>query len=174
MISGRIIGALIGAALAASFASQAQTNVYRWVDKEGNVHFSDGPPPPEIKESTVKRMGGDATADPQLPFATQLAMKKYPATLYVSNDCGEPCASARALLARRGIPFAERNAQTSREAASEVTKLVGGPQVPVLLLGQKTVKGFEEESWNNELDAAGYPRSAIPGQNLPAAPAPSR
>src|SRR3954464_8247403 len=120
MFSGRVVAFVC--VLAASFALQAQTNVYRWVDKDGKVHFSDAPPPPDAKDSTTRRMGR-GPGDPQLPFATQEAMRKNPATLYVSDDCGELCASGRALLARRGIPYSERSVQASGEAAAEVRKL---------------------------------------------------
>jgi glutaredoxin len=174
MIPGRIVTALCATALAASFALQAQTNVYRWVDKDGKVHFSDGPPPPDARDASSKRMGGGEVAAPQLPFATQEAMKRNPATLFVSNDCGELCANGRALLAKRGVPFTERNAQTNPEAAEEVKKLTGALQVPVLLLGEKPVKGYDEALWNTALDGAGYARTALPGQNLPAPPAPTR
>lgn len=171
MISGRIIAFVC--VLAASSALQAQTNVYRWVDKDGKVHFTDAPPPADAKESSSKRMGG-APGDPQLPFATQEAIRKNPATLFVSTGCGDFCAKARGLLARRGVPYTERNAQTNPEAAEQVKTLVGALQVPVLLLGQKPVKGFDEDQWNTALDAAGYARTALPGQNLPNPPAPAR
>ena len=169
MISGRIISMLCAAALI-SAAAHAQTNVYRWVDKDGKVHFSDSPPPADVKESTSKRMGGGIAADPQMPFATQEAMKRNPATLFVSTDCGGLCDSGRALLAKRGIPYSERNAQTDKAAAEEVKQRTGGLQVPVLLLGEKPVKGFDESLWNTALDSAGYARTAIPGQNRPAPP----
>jgi glutaredoxin len=174
MRSGRVVTAVFAVAVAASFALHAQTNVYRWVDRDGKVHFSDAPPPADAKDSSSRRMGGGDGAAPQMPFATQQAMKRNPATLFVSNDCAELCASGRALLARRGVPFTERNAQTSAEAAAEVKKLVGAMQVPVLLLGQNPVKGFDEDLWNAALDGAGYARTALPGQNLPAPSAPAR
>jgi len=174
MISGRIIGTFLAAALAAAFASHAQTTVHRWVDKDGKVHFSDAPPPPEVKESSTQRMGGGDAAAPQLPFATQEAMKRNPATLYVSDDCGELCTSGRTLLAKRGVPYTERNVGASKEAADEVKKLAGAMQVPLLTLGSKAVKGFDEELWTAELDSAGYARTALPGQNVPAPPAPAR
>jgi hypothetical protein len=41
-------------------------------------------------------------------------------------------------------------------------------QVPVLLVGDNTLKGYSEDSWNAALDAAGYPRSRLPGQPAPA------
>ena len=68
------------AALVAAFSvaldAPAQTNVYKWTDSEGKVHFSDTPPPPQVtKNVTEKRMGGGSVESAQLPFATQQAMK---------------------------------------------------------------------------------------------------
>ncbi|HEX5129403.1 MAG TPA: DUF4124 domain-containing protein, partial [Usitatibacter sp.] len=100
------------AALAAS-AALAQSTVYRWVDKDGKVQFTDTPPPASATGVTQKRMGGGGE-DVQLPFATQIAAQRHPVTLYVSNDCGELCSQGRALLAKRGIPYAEKNAQTNK------------------------------------------------------------
>jgi glutaredoxin len=173
MISGRIITTLCAAALAASLATQAQTNVYRWVDKDGKVHFSDTPPPPDAKESSQKRMGsgpGDNAA--QMPYLTQQAMKKNPVTLYTSTNCGDVCQQGRELLAKRGVPFSERNAETNPAYAQEVKDMVGKLQVPVLRVGEKHVKGYSEESWQAALDGAGYARTALPGQKLAPAPEP--
>lgn len=171
MISGRIITLLCAAALAASFASQAQTNVYRWVDKDGKVHFSDTPPPPDAKQSSQKRMGsGAADSAVQMPYATQQAMKKNPVTLYTSTNCGELCEQGRALLAKRGVPYSERNAELNPADGEEVKKLIGKLEVPVLRVGEKHVKGYSEGLWQAALDGAGYARTALPGQKLPPPP----
>jgi len=160
------------AALAVSFAAPAQTNVYRWVDKDGKVHFSDSPPPQDAKESSNRIMGGGQPASPQMPYETQQAMKKNPVVLYSSNDCGDLCAQGRALLGKRGIPFTERNAANATDA-EQVKKLVGALVVPVLMVGEKHLKGYDENSWQAALDRAGYARTALPGQATPApAPAP--
>ena len=158
---------LVLAALAAS-QSQGQTSVYRWVDSDGKVHFSDAPPPASAKDVTQKRMGGGYVEDSQLPYATQDATKKNPVTLYTSRDCGDLCANGRDLLTNRGIPFTEKDGGADPE---EVKKLVGAAQVPVLVVGTKALKGFSEESWQSTLDGAGYPRTKLPGQGGPRPPA---
>ncbi len=153
----------------------AQTNVYRWVDSQGNVHFSDTPPPPESKGVTQKRMGGGVVEENQLPFATQLAMRKSPVTLYTAPACGDPCASGRNLLASRGIPYTERDAQANPADAQALKKLIGALQVPVLLVGETRAKGYDANAWHSVLDAAGYPRTRLPGTVTPRpniAPAP--
>ena len=173
MISGRIITALCAAALAASFASQGQTNVYRWVDKDGKVHFTDTPPPPDVKESTQKRMGGGAALSAtQVPFATQEAARRNPVTLYSSTKCGDLCTQGRELLAKRGVPFTEKLADVDPKDGEAVREMTGKLQVPVLKVGERHMNGFAADSWNSMLDAAGYSRTALPGQTVPPPPQP--
>ena len=143
-------------------AAVAQTNVYRWVDKDGKVHFSDTPPPADAKSSSQKRVGG-GYVDQEYPYATQQAMKRNPVTLYTAPSCGEACTSGRELLSKRGVPFSERDAQANAEAQEALKKLIGGLEVPVLVVGESTLKGYEQGQWQSALDSAGYPRDRPPG-----------
>ncbi len=166
---------LLTAALACAFFAQAQT-VYRWVDKDGKVHFSDTPPPPDAKDASQRRVGGGYTEDTQLPYATQLAARRNPVTIFTGAACGEPCDKGRELLTRRGIPYTERDAQNNPEDQEALKKLIGALDVPLLLVGTSKMKGFEEDTWQASLDSAGYPRTRLPGQaplrqNPPVAPA---
>jgi glutaredoxin len=164
MKSSTIALAALAAALLAASAAQAQTSVYRWVDKDGKVHFSDAPPAEDAKDVKQKQMGGGGE-ESSLPYATQIAMKRNPVTFYSGNACGELCDSARNLLSSRGIPFAERNAESNPADAEALKKLTGGElRVPVLLIGQNTLKGYEESTWQSALDSAGYPRTRLPSQ----------
>jgi glutaredoxin len=145
-------------------AAAAQSNVYRWVDRDGKVHFSDTPPPADAKSSSQKRLGG-GYVDQEYPYAVQMAMKRNPVTLYTAPACKEPCANGRELLSTRGVPFSERDAQSNPQAQEALKKLVGGLQVPVLVIGESTIKGYEQAQWQSALDAAGYPRERLPGQS---------
>jgi glutaredoxin len=158
----RVIIIACGVALLASPAF-AQTSVYKWVDREGKTHFSDTPPPPDATNTVQKNMGG-GYVDAEYPYAVAQAMKRNPVTLYVAPSCGEGCNSARELLSKRGIPFSERDAQTNANAQEALKKLIGGLEVPVLVVGSSTFKGYEEGQWTAALDSAGYPRERIPGQ----------
>jgi glutaredoxin len=168
------LSALAAAALLLPAIALAQTSVYRWVDKDGKVHYSDTPPPEPAKSLTQKRVGGGYAESSQLPYATQIAMQKSPVTLYTGGDCGDPCKSGRELLAKRGIPFTERDAQANSEDSEALKKLVGSLEVPVLAVGTSKVKGYEEGAWNSALDGAGYPRTALPGQVPPRPPVPAK
>jgi glutaredoxin len=165
--------ALAAALLVLPALALAQASVYRWVDKDGKVHYSDTPPVEPQKNLTQKRVGGGYGQSSQLPYATQIAMQKSPVTLYTGADCGDPCKSGRELLSKRGIPYSERDAQGNAEDAEALKKLVGSLEVPVLTVGANKVKGYEEGAWNAALDGAGYPRTALPGQ-VPPRPAPAK
>lgn len=160
---GLAIALLLGCALGAA----AQTSVYRWVDKDGKVHFGDAPPPADAKGVEQKRVG-NAPVDPDLPYQTQVAARRSPVTLFVAAGCGEPCNSARDLLGRRGIPYGVRDPMVNAADAAALTKLAGKLEIPVIVVGATHVKGFEEGQWQSALDAAGYPRALPPGARAPA------
>lgn len=138
----------------------AQADLYRWTDKDGKVHYSDQLPPADIKQvETRKAQGGKPTEAP-LPYSLQQAVKNFPLTLYTS-PCGDACTQAKALLAKRGAPYTEKDA-TDAEIQVELRKITGGAvEVPVLKIGSDALRGYEEGRWNNALDAAGYPRTAL-------------
>ena len=167
MRSSGWIAAAAATALACSLEAGAQSTVYKWTDSQGKVHFSDTPPTEQAKGVTQKRMGGGEVDASQLPYATQLAAKSNPVTLYTAPQCGDPCTSARSLLGERGIPYSERNAQANPADAEEVKRLIGAMQVPVLVIGANHLKGYEEGAWQAALDGAGYPRTRLPGTLAP-------
>jgi len=106
---------------------------YRWVDKNGKVQFTDTPPPPGAKDVRKQRSYAPSTGDSDaVPFAVARAQKDFPVTLYSSPVCKNPCDMARALLNKRGVPFAEISVWD--EASREKLKRVAGEtdEVPVL------------------------------------------
>jgi len=140
-------------------AGLAQAQAYRWIDKDGKVHYGDRPPPAAAGKVQELKLGAP-TADKPLPYAVRQAMGIYPVTLYVSAECGDACREGRDYLKRRGIPFSEKNVATSEEIDA-LRQLQGGGEVavPVLQVGERTLKGFQDAGWGRLLDAAGYPKA---------------
>jgi hypothetical protein len=137
--------------------AQAQT-MYRWVDQDGKVHYGDRPPPPNAASEVQQKKYAAPTADKPMSHALREAAKNFPVTLYVSDDCKAACDEARAYLAKRGVPHAEKRV-SSNEEIDALRKLLGGEEamVPSLQVGQKSSKGFLGPLWGELLDAAGYP-----------------
>lgn len=132
---------------------------YRWVDKSGNVHYSDAPPE-NTTEFQKQRVGVAPLADnADLPYETRRAQQNFPVTLYVIENCGDLCQQARELLSKRGIPFSENNLNT-QEQFDAFRKMSGSAGVPVLAVGKVWLKSFQAEQWQIELDIAGYPKTA--------------
>lgn len=157
-----------------SSAALVQAETYKWVDADGTIHYSDQPPPPSARKSERKQLG-DKPGDVAMPYVLQQAVKNFPVTIFV-YDCGDGCNRARALLAKRGVPHTIKDplAPGMRE---ELRKATGGDEVvPVLQVGRRVLRGFEEGQWNAALDDAGYPKTALvpvtPVQTKPAPAAP--
>lgn len=153
--------------------SAQSASLYRWVDLDGKVHYSEQPPPPSAaRKVEEKTLGTPPADDVQLPYATRLAAKNFPVTLY-NSGCGEPCTKAREHLTQRGVPFNEKDAGTA-EVQAELKKLIGTLEVPVLAVGTVThLKGYNPGAWNAALDEAGYPKSAPYPRPKPKEPAPT-
>lgn len=154
--------ALVLLAMAATLCC-AQSTVYRWTDKDGKLHFSDSPPPDDAKDAAQRTMGGGGPADADLPYATQEAARRNPVAIFVSPDCGDACAQGIGLLEKRGVPYSQRDPMNNPADKENLKKLVGALYVPTLTVGDKPLKGFEEDQWNAALDSAGYPRTKLPG-----------
>ena len=144
----------------------AQAAMYRWVDHDGTVHYTDQPPPPSAKKVEEKKFGGNLIQGDKLPYSTKQAAKNFPVTLY-TGDCGDTCTQAKAYLAKRGIPYAERLPGKNPADADLFKKVSKENLIPLLLVGNSiTLKGFSESEWASALDQAGYPASNpfTPGQ----------
>jgi len=151
----------IGSTVLLACHAQAQT-IYRAVEPDGRVTFSDKVPPASAK-ATALDAGGRlvGTTDAALPFELQQVASKYPVTLYTSSNCS-PCGSGRALLSSRGIPFAEKTVTTS-EDTDALKRISGESSLPFLTLGGQQIKGYSDSEWTQFLNAAGYPQnSALP------------
>lgn len=140
---------------------EATAQLYKWVDKDGRVQYSDQPPPPDIKNVEQKKLGGigQAAAGSDLPVAVREAQRRNPVTLYTSTDCGELCVQGRNLLVARGVPYSEKNVSGDKAAMDELVKAAGQAQVPLLMVGANSLKGFETSAWQGALDGGGYPRT---------------
>jgi len=160
MRSPKRIAFLVGLAAAVIAAgAPAQQQVYRYVDKDGKVVYSDRSPPTDSKEVQAKRLSPNFIESNTVPMATTQAAERFPATLY-TFACGTVCQSAEALLNRRGVPYTTVNIEDVK-GAEQLKKLTGEQAAPVLQLGDKLVaKGFNESRWQAMLDEAGYPKSA--------------
>lgn len=146
-----------------SFPAAHAGELYRTIDRDGNVQYSDRYDP----AARSLKLGNEPIVEESLPYETQKAKQFFPVTLYTFEQCGAPCNAAKALLVTRGIPFTEKSLVT-QDDLDEFRKISGTDQTPAMLVGKTWVRGFLAQEWHKELDFAGYPKTA-PYRPRPAA-----
>lgn len=149
----------------------SQAQVFRIVGSDGKVTFSDKPPADvKARQATGPVVGVPVGNGAALPYELQQVALKYPVTFYTTTDCS-PCASARAMLISRGIPFAEKTVNSNDDLLA-LQRVSSQTSLPFLTIGSQQLKGFSDAEWTQYFNAAGYPPSSV----LPAtyrAPAPA-
>jgi glutaredoxin len=133
--------------------------LYRSIDKEGKVHYSDSPLQGTEDVEELK-LGKEPAPDESLPYETQRAVQNFPVTLYAFPNCGSACQKARDFLNKRGIPFTEKSL-VKQEDIDAFRKDSGDSQLPAVTIGKTWLRGFQAETWDSELDIAGYPKSVL-------------
>ena len=138
------------------FSAQAQ--VYKWVGPNGNINFTDTPPPDYATKVESKTFAiADAENNVALPFELAKAVKEMPVTLYTAPNC-EACNISISFLKTSGIPFSEITV-TTNEDIQQLKKINNETQVPLLFIGKSKVNGFNLSEWKQSLTQAGYPSS---------------
>src|SRR5712691_10539283 len=150
--------AFIAAAVLSIVCADISGQAYRWVDKDGKIHYTQAPPPSDAKAVQKKTFRHGQAEISNLPYATQVAARNFPVTLYTSTDCGAPFVRARAVLVKRAVPFKETSV-LSQSDVDEMKRLSGKANVPLLVVGAQVQSGFQEVLDNELLDSAGYPSS---------------
>jgi glutaredoxin len=137
-------------------ASAAHAQLYRWVGPDGKITYSDTPPPSSARQVEKKDVpSGPSTSG--LPYELAQAVKTSPVTLYTTTQCA-PCEDARTMLKTRGIPYTEKTVVTNDDIA-KLKQIAGDQQLPFLTVGSRKQKGFDSNTWDGMLNAAGYPQS---------------
>lgn len=141
---------LVAAMLAG--ATFAAAEVYKWVDSAGRTHYGDSPPAAAAQAARrlpVAPAGPAATADARAVPAARAAVR-----LYTASWCGY-CKRAKAHLRARGVPFEEFDVERSVAVRQEYDRL-GGRGVPIILVGQQRMDGFDATTLDAMLARAGY------------------
>lgn len=146
--------------------------IYRITGPDGRVTFSDKPPADARASALPAREAASSPAAASgLPYELQQVARRYPVTLFTTDNCA-PCQSARTLLQGRGIPYSERTVTTPQDGEA-LKKLIGDTGLPVLTLGAQQLKGFSAAEWQQYLTAAGYPQQPqLPAGYRPPPPTP--
>jgi glutaredoxin len=148
-------------------------SVFRSVDANGRVTYSDTPPAaaatPQRNSASdgTPSAAGDTSA---LPYSLRQVTVAFPVTLYTGPSCGHPCSAGRSLLMDRGVPFSEKTISTQADIDA-LQSLAGETGLPLLTIGGQQLRGFSDSDWNQYLNIADYPTSSQLPANFHNAPA---
>lgn len=121
--------------------------IYRWTDANGRVHLTDRPPQSQSAESVTIQ-----------PINTYKAPKPPPGlkkiVLYSTSWCSA-CKKAKKFLSRNNIDFTEKDIEKSHQAKQEFARL-GGRGVPLILIGETKLRGYNKSKMRKYLSDAGY------------------
>ena len=159
-IAARSLTAFALLLLISGLAAAQVQQVYRYIDLDGRVVYSDKPPPPTAKDAQAKRIGSNSIETSDLSYATAQAQERYPVTLY-SFSCGVVCDTAQGVLNKRGVPHTVIDVSVG-DGAERLKRLSGGLDAPTIQVGDQYATGFNEGKWQAMLNDAGYPKTPPP------------
>ena len=148
------------------FGTVSATDVYKWVDENGAIHFQSSPPQNTKQPVTIKRLptygdnyritepvksGQDRDNSRSHDQATtREGFREAEVELYVTSWCPY-CKKASEYFRSRGIPFTEYDIEKDKSAARRHKKLNRRGGVPVALINGKKILGFSEGAYENAL-----------------------
>lgn len=133
-------------------ASIAQAHLYRYTDAQGNVHYTDTPPP-EVELQAIEGTVSVYQAPDlpvQAPVEAAVTGKKKKVVMYSASWCGI-CKSARNYMRSNNIRFTEYDIETSEKGRKDYAKF-GGKGVPVIFVGEQRMNGFTAGRLEKMLD----------------------
>ena len=147
-LSQRAVAVLL---LAACLCGPANAEgVYKWVDDEGNVHFGDLPPAEwEAEEVELQINSYTSVSVEQGDYHAGNRV-----TMYSTDWCGY-CRKAKAYFEANNIPYEELDIERDATAKREFDRL-GGGGVPLILVGDRRMRGFSEARFEQLYADAGY------------------
>ena len=143
------------AALLCFSAAVKSAELYRWTDADGRVHYSDKAP----EKGATKKVELNINTYQGAPVVTShgkpaAGIEKGRVKMYTTAWCGY-CKKARAHLNAKGIPYEDLDVEKSSQARQEFAALKGRG-VPVILVGNQRMDGFDAFRMDSMLKSAGH------------------
>ncbi|MDH3636175.1 MAG: glutaredoxin family protein [Gammaproteobacteria bacterium] len=124
--------------------------LFKWVDDQGNVHYGDSPP----ENAKLKRITGKVSSYTSVsveefvydPGNITKRTRSKGVVMYSTSWCGY-CKKAALHFRKNNIPFTEHDIEKSEQAAKEYKKL-NGRGVPIILIGDQRMNGFNATAFD--------------------------
>jgi glutaredoxin len=138
----------------------ANAAVYKAIGKNGKVDYTDEPPADatSAKELRIQSYSGPAQQGALNAHEDWQAILKRPAlsnsgpppiVMFSTDWCGY-CKQARQYMRSKNIAFSDRDVEKDKSAQAQYARL-GGRGVPYFVIGQLTLAGFSQDSFDATL-----------------------
>jgi len=136
-----------------SFSQYSYSQIYKWIDKNGDVQFSDQKPKTGNKTESIKlkinSVKNPSFSNNTLNTDTQdfdnTGKNDYASAqkviMYSAVWCGV-CKHAKKYFKQQGIPYKEYDIDKSAKGRKDFKRL-GGRGVPIILVGKQRMDGFD-------------------------------
>ena len=151
----------------ALFGTVSATEIYKWVDENGAIHFQQSPPENIKQPVTIKRLptyqdnyrNNENTASKQPgtntssnnPTNTQETYRESDVELYVTSWCPY-CKKASEFFRSRGIPFTEYDIEKDQRASRRKKRLTKENGVPFAIINGQPIHGFKRAAYERALN----------------------
>ena len=125
--------------------------VYKWVDENGRVHFSDNKPEDKQVQAVDVRPIVNSYTAPKITFMPKLLtpepVRAKQVVMYSASWCGV-CKTAREYFQDNKIKFKEYDIETTEKGEKDFEKL-NSRGVPIILVGRQRLDGFTVSSFKS-------------------------
>ena len=127
-------------------AINSHAEVYKYVDKNGQVHFTDRRSAKENSER-VKLPPINSIKSPKITqrnraSGNNIPGRQQPIVMYSAEWCGV-CKKAKKYFNARRMPYTELDIDKNKQARREF-QVLGGKGVPLILVGDYRMAGFDQ------------------------------
>jgi len=141
-------------------ANTAMSEIYKWRDKDGKLHFSNVPSSSvenveEIEAPDSVQTYSSPDVEILQNYENEDIRPNTKATnsveIYTTSWCGY-CKKAISFLRSNGISFQEYDIEKSKAAKVRMKALGGSGGVPFAIINGNTISGFSRERYKQALD----------------------
>jgi glutaredoxin len=148
-------------AVAALAAPPAAAQVFKWTGPDGRTHYGDRPPGDAKKEEVrigVQSFGGPAQVDTwaqvlKRPPAVDTSKPRASAVTMFSTSWCPHCKRAKSYFAQKGVSYREVDIEASDAGRREFAEY-GGSGVPLIIVGEQRMRGFDAGAMDRLLASA--------------------
>lgn len=136
--------------LLAIISLSTHAEIYKWKDKNGNVHFSDKASSQAPSEKIHLKINTYTSVTYQTvsrAMASDKAVASNAVEIYGTKWCGY-CKKARSYFNLRNIHYTDYDIEADANALAKFNNF-GGGGVPVIFVGNTRINGFDESTFDS-------------------------